>query len=93
MRKYWSKKPPNIVAYFIEKYSKVKDIVLDPFSGYGVTSIKALRLGRNEVLVDLNPVAIFISNVMINPRKIRKGEIIPSQKLLGFHAIKIIQQS
>jgi DNA modification methylase len=67
MHKYWSKKPPNIVAYFIEKYSKKGDIVLDPFSGYGVTGIEALRLGRKTILIDLNPIATFISRVIITP--------------------------
>jgi DNA modification methylase len=67
MHKYWSKKPPNIVAYFIEKYSKKGDIVLDPFSGYGVTGIEALRLGRKAILIDLNPIATFISRVIITP--------------------------
>jgi len=66
MHKYWSKKPPNIVAYFIEKYSKKGDIVLDPFSGYGVTGIEALRLGRKTILIDLNPIATFISRVIGN---------------------------
>lgn len=67
MHKYWSKKPPNIVAYLIEKYSKEGDIVLDPFSGYGVTGIEALRLDRNTILNDLNPIATFISKVIIKP--------------------------
>jgi DNA modification methylase len=67
MHKYWSKKPPNIVAYFIEKYSKKGDLVLDPFSGYGVTGIEALRLGRKPILIDLNLIATFISRVIINP--------------------------
>lgn len=61
MHKYWSKKPPNIVASFIERFSKPGDIILDPFSGYGVTGIEALRLRRKAILVDLNPVATFIS--------------------------------
>lgn len=67
MHKYWSKKPPNIVAFFIEKYSRKGDIVLDPFSGYGVTGIEALRLGRKTVLIDLNPIATLISKVIIEP--------------------------
>lgn len=67
MHKYWSKKPPNIVAAFIERFSNKGDIVLDPFSGYGVTGIESLHLGRKVVLVDLNPVATFISKVIVSP--------------------------
>ena len=74
MHKYWSKKPPNIVSSFIEKFSKKGDIVLDPFSGYGVTGIEALALGRKAVLIDLNPVATFISKVIITPVSVHDVE-------------------
>jgi len=67
MHKYWSKKPPNIVAFFIEKYSQKGEVVLDPFSGYGVTGIEALKLNRKTVLIDLNPIATLISKVIIEP--------------------------
>ena len=67
MHKYWSKKPPNIVAFLVERYSRKGDIVLDPFSGYGVTGIEALRLDRKTVLIDLNPIATHISKVIIEP--------------------------
>ncbi|MEM3466045.1 MAG: DNA methyltransferase, partial [Candidatus Jordarchaeales archaeon] len=66
MHKYWSKKPPNIVASFIEKFSKPGDIVLDPFSGYGVSGIEAVRLKRKAIIVDLNPMATFISRNILN---------------------------
>jgi len=72
IHKYWSKKPPNIVAYFIEKYSKKGDIVLDPFSGYGVTGIEALKLNRKPILNDINPIATFISKVIIKPLDLNK---------------------
>jgi DNA modification methylase len=67
MHKYWSKKPPNIVASFIERFSKPGDIVLDPFSGYGVTGIEALKLKRKAIIIDLNPVASFISKNILSP--------------------------
>lgn len=76
MHKYWSKKPPNIVAYFIKKYSQKGDIVLDPFSGYGVTGIEALRSGRKTILIDLNPVATFISKVIVEPLNLKKIECV-----------------
>lgn len=67
MHKYWSKKPPNVVAFFIERFSKPGDIILDPFSGYGVTGIEALRLNRKAILVDLNPIATFITKNILTP--------------------------
>ncbi|MEM5853827.1 MAG: DNA methyltransferase [Candidatus Aenigmatarchaeota archaeon] len=73
MHKYWAKKPPDVISHFIERYARVGDIVLDPFSGYGTTGIEALRLGRRAVLVDINPVATFISKVIITP--IDLGEV------------------
>ncbi|MEW6097017.1 MAG: DNA methyltransferase [bacterium] len=74
MHKYWSKKPHNIVVFFIEKYSRKGDIVLDPFSGYGVTGIESLRLGRKTVLIDLNPIATHISKVIVEPLNSKKFE-------------------
>ena len=74
MHKYWSKKPPNIVAFFIEKYSQKGDVVLDTFSGYGVTGIEALRLGRKTVLIDLNPIATHISKVIVEPLNSKEFE-------------------
>lgn len=74
MHKYWSKKPPTSVASFIQRFSQEGDIVLDPFSGYGVTGIEAVRLNRKAVLVDLNPVATFLSTVIVTPVSIQKIE-------------------
>ncbi|MGA9030153.1 MAG: DNA methyltransferase, partial [Methanoregula sp.] len=59
IHKYWARKPDNIVAAYIERYSKEGDTVLDPFSGSGVTAIEALRLGRKAIAVDLDPVGNF----------------------------------
>lgn len=74
MHKYWSKKPPNIVGYFIDKYSQKEDLVLDLFSGYGVTGIEALRLQRKCILIDLNPISTFISKVLIEPLELAEVE-------------------
>lgn len=67
MHKFWARKPHNVVADYIEHYSRKGDIVLDPFCGSGVTAIEALRLGRKTVAVDLNPIATFITKCTIMP--------------------------
>jgi DNA modification methylase len=60
MHKYWGKKPSPHLSELIEKFSKKGDVVLDPFSGYGVFSCEALISGRHSISHDLNPVANFI---------------------------------
>ena len=62
MMKWWGGKPHNIFARYIEHYSKRNEIVLDPFSGRGVSVIEAVISGRKGVGIDLNPMAIFMLN-------------------------------
>ena len=67
MHKYWSKKPSEIISRYIDAYTKVGDIVLDPFSGYGVTAYEAIKLGRRAIAVDLNPMSTFITRIIFEP--------------------------
>jgi DNA modification methylase len=60
MHKYWARKPHNVVSEYIEHYSSKGEIVFDPFSGSGVTSLEALILKRKTIACDLDPVANFI---------------------------------
>jgi len=67
MHKYWARKPHNVVAEYIEVYSKKGEIVLDPFVGSGVTAIESLRLGRKVIATDLDPMSTFITRMTILP--------------------------
>lgn len=58
---YWTKQPINAIEYFIEKYSNVGDLVLDPFCGTGMTGVASLLKNRRVVLSDLSPICIHIS--------------------------------
>lgn len=64
MMKWWGGKPHNIWSKYIEVYSKKGDVVLDPFCGRGVGVIEAVKMGRNAIGVDLNPIAIFQSEMI-----------------------------
>jgi adenine-specific DNA methylase len=58
---YFTRRPANVVRKYIERYSRVGDLVLDPFGGTGVTAIEAFLLGREAIQNDLNPFANFIA--------------------------------
>jgi 16S rRNA G966 N2-methylase RsmD len=63
--KFWGRKTWNVVSQFIETYSPKDGIVMDPFSGSGVTALEALKLGRKVIAVDLNPIATEILRLTI----------------------------
>lgn len=65
MHKYWGKKPSSDLAILIERYTKPGDIVLDPFSGYGVFTCEAYLLNRSVISNDLNPIAVFLNEQLL----------------------------
>jgi site-specific DNA-methyltransferase (cytosine-N4-specific) len=60
---YPAKYIPQIPKEIISKYTRVNDLVLDPFCGSGTTLIEALLSNRNAIGVDLNPIAYLLSKV------------------------------
>ncbi|MDD2200299.1 MAG: DNA methyltransferase [Bacteroidales bacterium] len=73
LHKYWGKKPYNIMADFIDKYTSPDEIVLDPFLGSGVSITEAVFKGRKGFGIDINPSAIFITSQIlakVNPKSI-----------------------
>lgn len=65
--KFWGRKTWNVVGEFVGTYCPKDGIVMDPFSGSGVTALEALKLGRRVIAVDLNPVATEILRLTIQP--------------------------
>lgn len=63
--KFWARKPYNVVSEYIKSYSNEDDVILDPFSGSGVTGIEALKLNRRVILCDLLPIATEITKLTI----------------------------
>lgn len=58
--------PKKVAEFCIKAGSRERDTVLDPFGGAGTTGLVADRLGRDAVLIELNP-----SNVEMARRRIR----------------------
>jgi len=78
---YHTKVPPRAIARYILHFTDPGDIVLDAFSGSGMTGV-ACRLCTNEplaqegqgkageryaILCDLSPAATFVSSVYLHP--------------------------
>lgn len=61
---YHTKVPPKAIITYLEHYTKPGDVVLDVFSGSGMTGVAAQTCPsgqRNAILVDLSPYAAFVS--------------------------------
>ncbi len=68
---YTAKFIPQIPRFFIEKYSKEGEIVLDPMAGSGTTLLEANVMGRHSLGADINPLARLIAKVKTTPIKPR----------------------
>jgi 16S rRNA G966 N2-methylase RsmD len=69
---YFTRQAWNVVAEYIRNFSKLGDIVLDPFGGTGVTAIEALVNNRKTICLDINPLSIFIMQSLLIPVKFPK---------------------
>jgi DNA modification methylase len=54
---YHTKVPPEAIIPFLEHYTRPGDVVLDPFSGSGMTGVAASLTGRKAILNDLSVAA------------------------------------
>lgn len=59
---YHTKVPPQAIQRCIEHYTNPGDIIFDGFCGTGTTGIASNRLNRSAILMDLSPIAAFISS-------------------------------
>ena len=59
--------PPRLAHYFIQTYSRPGDLVADPFSGRGTTTLQARVEGRRTLSNDLSPLAYVLTAAKANP--------------------------
>jgi site-specific DNA-methyltransferase (adenine-specific) len=59
--------PPSLARYFIWKFSKPGDKVLDPFSGKGTTPLEACIAGRIGIGNDIAPEAYVLTHSKVKP--------------------------
>ncbi len=58
--------PPALADYFISNFSKVGDLVLDPYSGKGTAPYQACLLNRIGFGVDVTPEAYVLTGAKVN---------------------------
>lgn len=59
--------PAKVAHYFIQRFSDLGDLVLDPFSGRGTVPLQARIEDRRTVSNDLSPLAYVLSGAKANP--------------------------
>lgn len=59
--------PVEVPAYFVDRFSKRGDVVLDPFCGTGITPLEAALRGRVPYASDVNSLAVRISAAKLTP--------------------------
>lgn len=83
-----AKFPPQLPHLFIEHLTEVNQTVLDPMMGSGTTVIEAIKMNRNAIGVDLDPLAILMVKVKsqnYNLQELSKiGKRIIKESLLRF---------
>ncbi|MBI2170461.1 MAG: site-specific DNA-methyltransferase, partial [Chloroflexi bacterium] len=65
--KYWGKKPLEPLLFLIDSLSEPGGLVVDPFVGSGSSGVAAMRLNRKFIGIDLNPVAVRLSTLLVSP--------------------------
>lgn len=78
---YPAKFIPQIPSYFIEKFTKKNDVVLDPFCGSGSALVEALLLSRKAIGIDLHPIGVLATKVKTT--KLKNGEIAKIQVVIN----------
>ncbi|MGY5873004.1 MAG: DNA methyltransferase [Candidatus Thorarchaeota archaeon] len=58
---YPARMVPHIARALIDKFSDRNQIVLDPFCGSGTVLLESAILGRKAIGIDINPLAVLIS--------------------------------
>ncbi len=69
MCSYLAMFPPRLPHYFIERFTKPGDVVIDPLGGRGTTPTQACLTNRIGIGNDLNPLAYILTKAKVNPPK------------------------
>lgn len=72
----------SLVAYFLQEFTREKDIVFDPFAGYGTTLIVAEEMGRTPFGIEYDEEIVkYVQSKLIQPDRMIHGD---SRQLLSY---------
>ena len=61
--RYFGRKPQ--ADMWIKRYSRSKEVILDPFGGAGTIVLEAVKLGRRAIYADLNPYIVIVLRTLV----------------------------
>jgi DNA modification methylase len=65
----------SLVEYFLNEFTKINDIVFDPFSGYGTTLFVTEKMERKPIGIEIEEDKVkYIRTVLNDPDGIRLGD-------------------
>ncbi len=89
---YFTRRPYNVVKKYILHYSREGDKVMDPFGGSGVTAIEAYLENRVGIQNDINPLANFIAQGIVDLHRGTTSEYISALSELEERCRPTIEQ-
>ncbi len=69
---YKGKFIPQLVEFFLKKYFKEGDTVIDPFMGSGTTLVQCMEMGIHSIGIDISPFNCLIAEVKLQNYDIDK---------------------
>ncbi len=64
---YIGRMKTSIASSLIKKYTKIGDLIIDPFCGSGVVALEAVAAGRPVIAADWNPYAALLTRAKLFP--------------------------
>lgn len=66
---------PELVATFVQRYTRAGDLVFDPFAGYGTTLVVTEQMGRVPYGIEYDAQRVeYIRTLLRDPAAIRQGD-------------------
>jgi len=92
---YLGKFIPQLVEWFLNRYFKENDIILDPFMGSGTTLIQGNEMRMNTIGVDISPFNCLIASVKAAKYDIYKvqTEVLEIERKLALFSKNLIEKA